>query len=270
MREKILNSLPAYISCALIAAATLFLLPGMLMASQAMTKSDAKNLMAQGNKYYQDKQYDKAVGVYQEIIGAGFEGTSLYYNLGDAYYREGKLGLAILYYEKALRLSPGNGDVIHNLKIANARTIDKIEALPQFFLFEWWESLLAALSVTGWTFVVYVFYIILLLSVGLYFFARRGGLQRFAVFSGFVSIVLLIATSSLLAVKLNRDMNVKSAIVIAPTATVKLSPDQSSNDAFIIHEGLKVRELNSVGDWIDIRLEDGKEGWIQRSDIAII
>ncbi len=253
-----------------MAAALSLLLPGFLKASQLMTKPEAKNMMAMGNKYYQDKQYEKAADAYQEIISSGFEGTSLYYNLGDAYYREGKLGLAILYYQKALRLSPGNGDVIHNLKIANARTVDKIEALPQFFLFEWWESILAALSVTGWTFTVYLFYAIVLLSIGLYFFAKRGGLQRFAVYSGFVSIVLLIVTSSLLAVKLNRDMNVKSAIVIAPTATVKLSPDQSSNDAFIIHEGLKVRELNSVGDWIDIRLEDGKEGWIQKNDIATI
>jgi tetratricopeptide (TPR) repeat protein len=270
MREKIFRNLPASISGVLITAALSLLLPSVLMASQPMTKSEAKNLMAQGNKYYEDKQYEKAVDAYQEIISARFEGTSLYYNLGDAYYREGKLGLAILYYEKALRLSPGNGDVIHNLKITNARTIDKIEALPQFFLFEWWESLLAALSVTGWTFTVYLFYIIVLLSIGLYFFAKRGGIQRFAVYSGFVSIVLLIVTSSLLAVKLNRDMNVKSAIVIAPTAVVKLSPDQTSNDAFIIHEGLKVRELNGVGNWIDIRLEDGKEGWIQKNDLATI
>jgi pentatricopeptide repeat protein len=270
MRETILKSLPACVTIAIIAAAVSLVLPGMSIASQAMSKSEAKNVMAQGNKYYQDKQYDKAVDAYQEMISAGFEGTSLYYNLGDSYYREGKLGLAILYYEKALRLSPGNGDVIHNLKIANARTIDKIEALPQFFLFEWWESILAALSITGWTLTVYIFYIILLLSIGLYFFARRGGLQRFAVYTGFVSIILLIVTSTLLAVKLNREMNVKSAIVIAQSAPVKLSPDETSNDAFIIHEGLKVRELNSVGDWIDIKLEDGKEGWIQKGDIATI
>lgn len=270
MTERIKKSLRMVITGALFASVIFIFTPGISMASEAMSKPRAEESMAQGNKYYQDKQYDKAIDTYQEIISAGFEGTSLYYNLGDAYYREGKLGLAILYYEKALRLSPGNGDVIYNLKIANARTVDKIDALPKFFLFQWWESLLAVLSVTGWAYAAYGFYLLLLLSTGMYFFAKRPGIQRSAVYSGFVTVLFLIVTVSLLTVKLNRDINVKSAIVVEPTATVKLSPDPTSNDAFIIHEGLKVRELNSVGDWVDIRLQDGKEGWIQRSDIATI
>lgn len=270
MADKIMNILRIGITGALIASAIFILIPGISVASEAMSKTQAEELMAHGNKYYQDKQYEKAIDAYQEIISAGFEGTWLYYNLGDAYYREGKLGLAILYYEKAHRLSPGNGDVIYNLKIANARTIDKIDALPKFFLFQWWESLLAVFSVTGWTYAAYAFYLLALLSTGLYFFAKRPGIQRSAVYSGFVTALFLIATVSLLAVKLNRDINVKSAIVIEPTATVKLSPDPTSNDAFIIHEGLKVRELNSVGDWVNIRLQDGKEGWIERSQIATI
>lgn len=270
MRDRNNKGLTVILAGALLAALIFVFAPKVSIAAETMDKSSAESLMAQGNQYYQSKQYDKAVDTYQQIVSAGFEGTSLYYNLGDAYYREGKLGLAILYYEKALRLSPGDGDAIHNLKIANARTVDKIEALPQFFLFEWWESLLALSSVTGWTYAAYAFYILFLFSIGLYFFAKRSGLQRSAVYSGFATTLLLVITVSLLAVKLNREMNVKSAIVIAPTATVKLSPDSTSNDAFIIHEGLKVRELNSVGDWIDIRLQDGKEGWIQRNDIATI
>lgn len=270
MADKTNSFLTLMLAGAAFAAALLFAAPEVSAAPQSMNKAEAQELMANGNKYYQDKEYKKAVDAYQEIVNAGFESTSLYYNLGDAYYREGKLGYAILYYEKALRLSPGNGDVVYNLKIANARTVDKIESLPQFFLFEWWESLLAILPVTGWTFVTYVFYILVLLSIGLYFFAKRPGLQRTAVYGGFVSVVLLILTVSLLSVKLNRDMNVKSAIVIEPTAAVKLSPDSTSHDAFIIHEGLKVRELTDVGDWIEIRLRDGKEGWIEKNAIATI
>ncbi len=255
---------------AVLAAAILAITPGMSKAADNMNRSAAQELMAQGNRYYQDKEYKKAVDAYQEVVNAGFEGTSLYYNLGDAYYREGKLGYAILYYEKALRLSPGNSDVAYNLKIANARTVDKIEALPQFFLFEWWESLLAVFPVTGWTYISYAFYILVLLSVGLFFFAKRPGAQRAAVYSGFVSVVFLLMTVSLLAVKVNRDINVKSAVVTTPTVTVKLSPDPTSNDAFIIHEGLKVREIGNVGNWIEIRLQDGKEGWVENNDIATI
>lgn len=270
MAEKTNKYLTLLFAGVTFAASMLFAAPKISAAPQTMDKAGAQELMAQGNKYYQDREYEKAVDAYQEIINAGFESTSLYYNIGDAYYREGKLGYAILYYEKALRLSPGNSDVVYNLKIANARTVDKIESLPQFFLFEWWEALLAIFPVVGWTFVSYVFYILVLLSIALYFFSKSPGIQRTAVYGGFASIVFLILTVSLLSVKLNREASIKSAIVVEPTATVKLSPDPTSNDAFIIHEGLKVRELTTVGDWIEIRLRDGKEGWIEKNNIATI
>ncbi len=232
--------------------------------------NEAESLMSRGNGYYQDKQYDKAIDDYQRVIHLGYEGTSLYYNLGNAYYREGKIGLAILYYEKAHRLSPGDDDVNHNLAIANTKTVDKIDTLPQFFLFQWWESMLALFTLTGWTTLAYFFYLLLLASIGLYFFAKRPAMQRYTFFSGLISVVLLIITSVFLLVNLNRRLNQKNAVVIQPAATVKLAPDPSSNDAFIIHEGLKVRELDQVDNWVKIRLQDGKEGWIQNNEIGTI
>ncbi len=241
-----------------------------IFASTISFASEAEELMKQGNEFYQNKQYDKAVDAYQQVIHLGYEGTSLYYNLGNAYYREGKIGLAILYYEKARRISPGDGDVKHNLIIANTKTIDKIDTLPQFFLFEWWESALSIFTLTGWTTLAYIFYLLLLASIGLYFFAKKPSMQRYSFFSGLISTLLLIITSVFLLVNLNRRLNVKNAIVIQPVATVKLAPDPTSNDAFIIHEGLKVRELDHVENWVKIRLQDGKEGWIQQNDIGII
>ncbi len=241
-----------------------------LLFSAVSFPSEPEDLMKQGNEYYQDKQYEKAVDAYQKIIHLGYEGTSLYYNLGNAYYREGKIGLAILYYEKAHRLSPGDGDVIHNLAIANTKTIDKIDTLPQFFLFEWWESLLALFTLTGWTTLAYVFYLLLLASIGFYFFARKPSTQRYSFFSGLLSALLLIITAVFLLVNLNRRLNVKQAIVVQPVAVVKLAPDPTSNDAFIIHEGLKVREEDHVDNWVKIRLQDGKEGWIQQDEIGAI
>jgi tetratricopeptide (TPR) repeat protein len=270
MRDNSRTGISAFVTGALFISLSLLLIAGNSVAAEALDRSQAEQLTAQGNQFYQDKQYDKAIDAYQRVIDSGYEGTSVYYNLGDAFYREGKLGYAILYYEKALRLSPGDDDVIHNLKIANARTVDKIDALPRFFIFQWWESLLALFPVTGWAYVAYAFYIIVLCSIGLYFFARRPGVQRYSVYAGFVSVIFLIAAISLLSVKLNRELSVRSGVVVEPTAAVKLSPDPTSNDAFVVHEGLKVSELNSVGGWILIRLQDGKEGWIQQSDIATI
>jgi tetratricopeptide (TPR) repeat protein len=229
-----------------------------------------QGLMEQGNKSYQDKQYEQAIEAYQNVIHLGYEGTSLHYNLGNSYYREGKIGLAILYYEKALEFSPGDDDVIHNLAIANTKTIDKIDTLPKFFLFQWWENLLALFSITGWTHAVYLFYLLLLASIGLYFFAKRLSIQRYSICFSLISAVLLIITATIWIVNLNREWHIKNAIIIEPTAAAKLAPDSTSGDAFIIHEGLKVRELDQVDKWIKIRLQDGKEGWILQDEVGTI
>ena len=113
-----------------------------IIVSKLLYASEAENLVKMGNEFYQEKLYNKAIDVYQQVIHLGYEGTSLYYNLGNAYYRSGKLGLSILYYEKALKLSPGDDEVIHNIAIANAKTLDKIDTLPKFFIFQWWEGFL--------------------------------------------------------------------------------------------------------------------------------
>ena len=248
----------------------IFFLIAIIIFSNAAFASEADDLMNAGNSYYQQKQYEKAIDTYQKVIQMGYEGVSLFYNLGDAYYREGKIGYAILYFEKAHRLAPGDNDVNHNLVIANTKTVDKINTMPQFFLFQWWESLLAFFTLTGWVYLAYIFYIALLASIGFYFFAKRPRFQRYSFFTGLTSLVLLVITASLLIIKLNRELNIKNAIIVESSAAVKLSPDPTSNDAFIIHEGLKVREEDHVDNWVKIRLQDGKEGWLPKEDVRTI
>jgi len=240
-----------------------------IVASFSFAQNE-EEIFQQGNEYFQKKQYDNAIESYRKLVNSGYEGTALYYNLGNAYYREGKIGYAILYYEKALKLSPGDEDIKHNLALANLKTIDKLESFPKFFLFEWWEGLLALFSASGWTIVTYIFYILLILSVAFYFYSRNHYQQKAVVISGLSGFILLVLSCTLLVIKFNKELNIKSGVVVENTVNVKLSPDAGSNDAFIIHEGLKVRLEDEVDNWIKIRLEDGKVGWIQESDAKII
>lgn len=242
----------------------LLLLTGISQASQV------DELMKQGNDFYQNKNYEQAVQSYEKLISEGYEGVSLFYNLGNAYYREGKIGYAILNYEKALRLSPNDDDVIHNLRIANSKTIDRIDTLPEFFLFRWWESLLSFFSLKGWTYFSYFLFIIILAAFGIYFFVRDPQVQRYSFFGGVIIICLFILSVVVLSVNLNRELNVKHGIVIAPAVSAKLSPDIKSNDAFVIHEGLKVQLEDKVDNWVKIRLNDGKIGWLPGNDVAKI
>lgn len=232
--------------------------------------SQAEDLMKKANDFYQNKNYKKAIESYQELVSDGYEGLSLFYNLGNAYYRTDKIGLAIANYERALKISPGDEDVRHNLVLANARTIDNIETLPKFFLFQWWESTLALFSVKGWTYLSYAFYILVLISIGIYFFTKKPDVQRYSFFGGLIVVVFFILSAILLAVNLNRDLNIKQGIVVQQAVSVKLSPDEKSNDAFVIHEGLKVQIEDKVDNWIKIRLHDGKVGWLPESDVVNI
>jgi len=222
------------------------------------------------NEFYQAKNYEQAEAAYSSLVNQGYEGTELFYNLGNTYYRENKLGLAILYYNKALVLSPNDEDIIYNLTIANSRMIDKIDTLPEFFLFKWWESTLAILNLSGWSYLSYILFLLLLLCFALYYLVRQAKIQRISFFAGLIFFLFLIISSVFTGVKLNRELSEKNGIILNNVVVVKLSPDEKSNDAFVVHEGLKVKLEDKVNNWVKIRLHDGKVGWITDSNVGTI
>lgn len=226
--------------------------------------------MQQAGEYYRNGEFDNAIKIYEELRNEGYDGTSLYFNLANSYYRIGKLGYAILNYERALKLSPADEDVKHNLAFANLSTVDRIQPLPTFFLFEWWESILTSLTVNGWTYLAYLFFILLIIFIVIYFFARTIFQQKLILFSGLGMLVVFLILISLLIVKMNREENIIEVVVIAQSITVKSSPDIKSTDAFVIHEGIKVSLEDKLDNWVKIRLADGKVGWIENDAVEKI
>lgn len=233
-----------------------------LIATGSLFASDPVEIMNSANQHYRDGDYNSAIKGYESLVSRGFEGVSLYYNLGNAYYRTGKLGYAILFYEKALKLNPDDEDVIHNLALANIRTVDKIDTMPKFFIFEWWESFLSLFKLQSWIIVTLVIYLALLTSIAFYFLGSRFIHQRISFFSGVTFLILLFISISVVGVKLNRQDKRLEAIIIEKSVVVKLSPDIQGKDGFLIHEGLKVLVEDTIDDWKKIKLADGKIGWI--------
>ena len=225
--------------------------------------SQLYDTMEKGNIYYRDGEYEKAIEEYSKLDDEGYLGTSLFYNLGNSYYRIGKIGLSILYYERALKLSPADEDIKHNLNFARLSTVDRIQPLPTFFLFEWWDDILSSFSQNGWAYIVFVIYLLVLFLAGSYFFARSIKQQKLVLFSGVAALLVLAISISLLIVKIKREATVKSGVVVEQFVTVKSSPDPKSTDAFVIHEGLKVNLEDKLDEWVKVRLADGKVGWIE-------
>jgi len=241
-----------------------------LLSAGAASANQLDELMQKGGDYYRNGEYDKAIETYERIMLDGYEGTALFYNLANSYYRIGKLGYAILNYERALKLSPSDEDVKHNLVFANLSTIDRIQPLPKFFIFDIWESILGMFSVNGWSYLVYFLYIIFLLFIAYYFFVKTIFQQKVILFSGLGVLIILALTVSLLVVKVNRETTEKSGVIVAQSVTVKTSPDIKSTDTFVIHEGLKIKVEDKLDDWVKIRLADGKVGWLLHENIEEI
>ncbi len=250
--SKLLNFLPTLIFILLILTSSLF----------AQTPDE---LMLEGNKFYQTGQYENAVDAYHKILSQGYESEALYYNLGNAYFKSGKVGFAILSYEKGLKLSPGDDDLSYNLRIANARTVDKITELPKLFIIQWWDVLITSFSLSGWSFIVILMYLIFLTSIGLYLLSGKIRIQRLAFLAGSSSLAVFIICVVILISRYNREAATNYGILTDQAYSVKIAPDIKSNDAFVIHEGIKFAVEDHVSDWYKIRMLDGKVGWIQKS-----
>lgn len=165
---------------------------------------EAENLMEAGNQYFQNSEYEKAINIYEEISAKNFISPSLYYNLGNSYYRVNKLGKAILNYERGLKLAPNDEDLQYNLSIAKSRTVDKIKEVPKIFVTQWFDVILSSLTVSQWSTLVVVLYIIFLAALLIFFLARRGRYRRAGFYGGSVSFVILLLSVVLLISSQNR------------------------------------------------------------------
>ena len=131
-----------------------------LTSVKGFFQTEAEVAMQSGNSLYQNNDYDNAIGAYEEVLSLGYESSALYYNLGNSYYRSGKLGDAILNYERALKIEPNDEDVKYNLRIVQARTVDKIQSVPKIFISEWWDVLVTMFPVSGWSVTLIIVYLL--------------------------------------------------------------------------------------------------------------
>jgi tetratricopeptide (TPR) repeat protein len=249
---------------------TLFFLFFALILVSNLVAQTPDEMMDNANSLYQKNDFTGAQKVYKELLDNGYQSAVLYYNLGNAHYRMGDLGYAIYYYEKALKLAPGDEDIIHNIKIANSRTVDKINEVPKIFITRWWDGLVVSLSANGWSFVLLLVFALFLFYLGLYLLTKKNSLQRIAFYSGSGVLAVLILVLIIWLARLNIETSENFGILLDKNATVKVSPDVQSNDAFMLHEGIKFSLEEKMNGWYKIKLADGKLGWLPQNSVGKI
>ena len=225
----------------------------------AQSTDDAFN---RGNELYRAGKYQDAANEYEGIIKQGKFSAELYFNLGNAYYRDKQLARAILSYERAAQLRPNDLDIKHNLKLAYLKTVDRIEAVPDMFLIQWMRTV-GSLMPHETVRIAFVFsWILLFGSLATMYLVMIPGILRAARILFFISCTLVVLWAAMLGSQSLRDTAQDKAIIIAQTVTAKSSPDVNAVDAFVIHEGVKVKLTDAVGEWVKVILVDGKIGWI--------
>lgn len=241
----------------------IYLLVFMMVAAIGLKAQTIQNQeFTKANFYYNESRYDTALVIYEKILNEGYVSVPLLYNIGNTYFKLRNYPMAILHYEKALKIDPTNEDTRHNLAIANALITDKIEPMPVFFLTKWWRNTGNLMSANGWTKTSLELLGLFLVLVFLYITARTKGVRKTTFFSSIIVLILLVC-SSIFSYQKHKYLNERNeAIVMTPTITVKSSPSASGVDLFVLHEGSKVEIIDNADKWDKIKIADGSVGWM--------
>lgn len=232
--------------------------------AESFTKADA-------DKAYQENKYAEAIKMYENILATQGESAVVYYNLGNSYFKEKNMAKAVLNYERALLLNPGDADIRFNLDMARSKTVDQITPATEVFIVTWINLLTNMQSERGWAKIGIVSFICLLVGLALYIFSKRLFVRKIGFIGAVVLLVVTVCANLFARQQKNELMDRTGAIVMSPTVTVKSTPDKSGTELFVLHEGTKVFvEDNSMKGWKEIRLEDGNKGWIPTEAIEII
>lgn len=241
-----------------------------LSTKETNTTYNRSESLQKASAAYSEGNFTKALESYEKLLKEEGESAEIYYNIGNCFYKLNKIASAILNYERALLLDPGNGDVRFNLEIAKLKTVDQIDPLKEFFLTEWIANLQNLLGTNQWAYLGLICFILLIGMLVLFFFSRKIILKKLGFYMGIALLVLTI-TSNIFSYKQKEKLtNRDTAIIFAPTITIKSSPDNSGTDLFPLHEGTKVKIKSKLGDWYEIIIADGNVGWIQSSYLEII
>ncbi|MBI4437288.1 MAG: tetratricopeptide repeat protein [Candidatus Omnitrophica bacterium] len=229
---------------------------------------DVRKAFEQGNVLYQKEDYAAAIKAYEEILSRGVQGASLYYNLGNAYFKVGQIGKAVLNYERALKFAPEDKELMNNLTFVHEFLQDKVEAAER----PHWQRRLMRLHhflslnlVVGMASLCYILtllfsaYAVIRPSFRPIFFRR--------LLVPLASLFVLLSGFGVLKVL---ESHFSPAIVITEEIDVRYGPSPQETKAFVLHAGTKCSVRDVSGEWILIWLPNDRGGWVHQSGLERI
>ncbi len=234
-----------------------------------LDRNKALEVFRKANSDYEEGDYRSALEKYQKVA-KGYASASLFFNIGNCYFKMKRIPEAILFYERARRLDPGNEAIQHNLDLARQRTVDKVEAVPNVGLVEWWKGLIMGAGPATWPVFAVVFMVLASAFFLFFFYSQWVSLRKTGFYLGviFLPCSLFCVYASWQYVHYMEDSG--EAIILTDKVNVKGAPGPDSKDVFVLHAGTKVEILESRKKWHEIRIPDGHVGWIKKRTCEII
>ncbi|MBR4584879.1 MAG: tetratricopeptide repeat protein [Bacteroidales bacterium] len=239
------------------------------LLSLNMFSADVDALADSAQNYFMQTRYAEAVVLYDSICRMGYSSSDLYYNMGNCYYRLNEIPYSVYYYEKSLMLNPSNSDAEFNLNIANRSLKQVVEVLPKPFYERWGNAVLGIMGTDAWTIFNIIMLALVLAGIALYLFMGSIALRKLGFSVAVIAFVLFILTA-ICAYKSSVMITENNYAVVFEQSMVKSSPNADAVNSFEIFEGLKVNVVDSANGMYNIRLADGKEGWIDANDVKLL
>jgi len=224
----------------------------------------------QANAAYQENECEYAIELYTKVLDSQYESSILYYNLGNAYFKNGDNARALLWLERAYRLAPNNEDIIHNINFIQHKLIDRIDVLPELFIVKWWNNCSRLFTGNQWAICSIAGCAVFVLCLLFILLIRIPWIRSTSIFIAIVALIFSFFSIIFSKRETTRYIKHPEGIIMGYVVNVKSTPSEKGSDLFVIHSGLKVDITYRLNEWVEIRLPNGEKGWITESVIEEI
>ncbi len=246
----------------------LSILFGLLLGLLGNAQNEA--LFNQATEAYNNGEYEKAIEAYDSILQNNEHSAALYYNLGNAYYKLNKIPESIYYYEKSLLLNPVDQEVKTNLAYAQNMTLDAIDTLPQTGFSRIYKSITSKLTFDQWAYASILCMVLFVVLYIVFYYNQYSTKKRLAFIGSLIALFICVVFIIFAAIEFNSFNTDNPAIIFADEVAISSEPNETSDEVFVLHSGTKVNVLESLNNYVRIRLSDGKTGWMPEKDLKIL
>lgn len=247
----------------------IFFISSLTLSANSM-KDSTVVYMQQANEAYQSNDFKNAIELYTKVVDLQYESATLYYNLGNAYFKSGDNARALLWLERARRLDPNNEDIIHNISFVEQKLVDRIEHLPELFIIKLWNNTSRFLTGNQWATLSIVACSLFALCLLIILLIRISWIRSISIFAAILALFLTVFSVIFAKKESTRYIQHPQGIIMGYVVNVKSTPNEKGSDLFVIHSGLKVGITDQLNEWVEIRLPNGEKGWIQTTQIEEI